>query len=125
MQRKGAGTRGGRLTALTRRAHEVERERGHAGEGDWHRQTGPIGHREGGRECAGEETDADRWCPPVRRGRAAPLGWTGLTGLKVAFPLSRDFLNVFLFIFSSELNSNSNTNPNSNNSNMCIKSKNN
>jgi hypothetical protein len=57
--------------------------------------------------------------------RAAPLGWIGPTRLKVVFPFSRDFLNAFLFIFSSELNSNSNTNPNSNNSNMCIKLKNN
>jgi hypothetical protein len=35
--------------------------------------------------------------------RAAPLGWTGSTGLKVFFSFSRDFLNAF-FIFSSELN---------------------
>jgi hypothetical protein len=87
---------------------------------------GPRWQREGRRERAGARTAADRWGSLVRwRRRVALLGWTGPTGLKVAFPFSRDFLNGFLFIFSSELNSNSNTNPNSNNSNMCIKSKNN
>jgi hypothetical protein len=78
---------------------------------------------EGGRgEHASARTAADRWGPPIKRhgrARTALLGWTGPTGLEVAFPFSRDFLNAFLFIFSSELNSNSN------NSNMCIKSKNN
>jgi hypothetical protein len=58
-------------------------------------------------------------------GARDPTGWTGLVGLKVVFPFSRDFLKAFLFIFSSELNSNSNTNPNLNNSTMGIKSKNN
>jgi hypothetical protein len=41
----------------------------------------PLG-RERERVSAGEETAADRWCPPVwRRGRAAPLGWMGQLGL--------------------------------------------
>jgi hypothetical protein len=34
VQREGAGARGEQLIALTRRTNEVDRERGHVGEGD-------------------------------------------------------------------------------------------
>jgi hypothetical protein len=39
-----------RFSVLTGRAHEAERDKGRASEGDWCRQNGPIGRRERGRE---------------------------------------------------------------------------
>jgi hypothetical protein len=56
-------------------------------------------------------------------GACGPAGLDWADWAESGFSFFRDFLNAFLFIFSSELNSNSN--PNSNTSNMCIKSKNN
>jgi hypothetical protein len=48
----------------------------------------------------------DRWQvgPPVRRCRR---GLTGPRWAELSFSFSRDFLNVFLFIFSRVFNSNS------------------
>jgi hypothetical protein len=49
--------------------------------GNWHRQVGPTGQREGERERARD--DADRRGTPVREGRARArdLGRAGPTGL--------------------------------------------
>jgi hypothetical protein len=44
---------GKRLIALTRRAREVETERGHTGEGDWRRYTDPTRQREGEKGARG------------------------------------------------------------------------
>jgi hypothetical protein len=70
------------------------------------RQAGPRWHREGRRERTDARTVADRWGPPIRRhGRArnpARLDWADWA--ESVFSFSRDFLNAFLFIFSSELN---------------------
>jgi hypothetical protein len=53
VQREGAGVRGKRLIALTRRDREVETERGGAGEGDWRRHTYPTRQREGEKGACG------------------------------------------------------------------------
>jgi hypothetical protein len=87
-----------------------------------------CGHDHGGRadrrlEEGGELTSGAHKTKTQTRGRGNRQRM-GLMGQNDFF-FSRDFLNDFIFIFSSELNSNSNINPNSNNSNMCIKSKNN
>jgi hypothetical protein len=47
VHREGAGVWGKRLIALMRCDREAKTERGHAGEGDWRRHTGPTGQRRG------------------------------------------------------------------------------
>jgi hypothetical protein len=80
----------------------------------------PIGrpHRAArGREGVSAQAGADRRSPPVRhRGHAGACGtrpaWAKWA--KMAFSISREFLIVFLFIFSRVFNSNSNQVSNSN-----------
>jgi hypothetical protein len=67
--------------------------------------TGGTQMAKGGKERARGREDCC-WqvrptCQAAGHASMAPLGWTGPTRQKVAFPFSRDFLNAFLFIFSS------------------------
>jgi hypothetical protein len=93
----------GRTGVTVRRTNEAgPRGRGgegRPGEGNWRRQPGPTGKREGERESAGKGTAADRWNPPVRRcGRAgARPGWAELGCFGFFFFL--EFLFAFPFLF--------------------------
>jgi hypothetical protein len=97
-------------------------------EREWARARGdrrhawPTGQREGESARAPTQAVTGRWGPPVRR-RGRARGLAGLTGLKMFFSFSREFLIAFLFIFSRVFNSNSNQVSNSN-SNMYNNSKN-
>jgi hypothetical protein len=100
---------GGRLRTAYRWGWR-DRERECAGGEARLRQLWPTGHRERGRGHA--QACADRRGPPVRHtGRAGASAWAGLSGptyAEMAFSISREFLIVFLFIFSRVFNSNSN-----------------
>jgi hypothetical protein len=58
-----------------------QRVKAHVHGGNWRRQVGPTGQREGERESARD--DADRRGPPVRKGwaHARDMGRTGPIGL--------------------------------------------
>jgi hypothetical protein len=93
-------------------ARKAERERGLTGKGDWRRQTGPTGQREGKRERERESVHG--------RGRSLAGGvhlsdnagaraWPGWADwAELSFPFFSEFLIAFLFIFSRVFNSNSN-----------------
>jgi hypothetical protein len=75
--------------------------KGHAGEGNWYRQSGPTRQRVRGRgACLGN--------PPLTGGahlsssvgaHAAPLGWTGSVWAELGFSIFLEFLIAFLFHF--------------------------
>jgi hypothetical protein len=91
----------GRTGVTARRADEAgprgREGKERTGEGNWRRQCGPTGQRQGERERAGKETTADRWNPPVRRRGDARPGWAGWAIL--AFSIYLKFLIVFSFLF--------------------------
>jgi hypothetical protein len=123
-----SGRAGATARCLAKRARKAEREKGREGGGNWHRQPGLTGQREGESERVGKGTAADRWSPPVRRhGRASAWpGWAELGRLGCfGFFFFPGFSNCFSISFSLGFSIQIQTKFQiQTNSNMCNNSKN-
>jgi hypothetical protein len=103
-QREKKGARGATARRMAIRARETEREREHAGEGNWRRQVGPSGQRARERESACGRGDLSLiggvrlsgGAGAQARGLAGPT-WAGWAAFPFSFSL--DFLIPFLFLF--------------------------